>query len=68
MEWDPGAIKVERILGRLALEAVLGREELPLDEAAGCSTFKVLFSSSAKGIDLTVLVFCRFFKVNNVIL
>ena len=63
-----GVIKVERIPGRLALEAVLGREELPLAEAAGCSAFKVLFSSSAKGINLTVLVFCPFFKINNIVL
>ena len=52
-----GVLKVERISGRLALKAVLHREELPLVESATRSAFKVFFPSNAKGIDLTVLGF-----------
>jgi hypothetical protein len=52
-----GVLKVEQISGRLTLQAVLHREELPLVDAATCSAFQVLFSSSAKGIDLALLDF-----------
>ena len=52
-----GVLKVECISGRLALKAVLHREELPLVESATRPAFKVFFPSNAKGIDLTVFEF-----------